>query len=190
MSTATRDLWPADLVAEDVLGPEDILDEQAELLTRRMHGLLQGRIVRTEASDRIMLGFEVYAPRLDQTKRLFSVHHRLELEYPAAFVSPSEEIPRYLRAEVTIPGTPEQRVPGLLRSISAAVVLQGLDEEKVIPATEPRVEVNEWVAGTPTEFTDKLAKVLASPTVKSVIVSLLAKSQRTERPAGSPEPSP
>ena len=179
MSAVLRDLWPADLVAEDVLGPEEILDEQAQLLTRRMNDLLQGKVVRTVTDDRVVLGFEVFAPRLDQTKRLFSVQHRLELEYPAVFVTPSEEIPRYLREQVLIPGRPETKSIRVPLGCKSTFEFSNEPEVVVIPATKPRIEENEWVAGTPNEFIEKLGKVLSSPTVKSVIVSLLAKSQRS-----------
>ncbi len=187
MSAVLRDLWPADLVAEDVLGPEEILDEQAQLLTRKMNNLLQGKVVRTVMDDRVVLGFEVYAPRLDQTKRLFSVQHGLELEYPAVFVRPSEEIPRYLRKEVLIPGHPETKTTRVPLG-SKAIWMVPVEPEVVLsPATEARIEVNELVACSPYEFREQLEKVLSSTTVKSVILSLLAKSQRSPAKPNPPD---
>jgi hypothetical protein len=63
VSTYTQDLWPDDIKAEAVVSPQEMLEEQARHLEFRTQGLLIGYVVRNEHEDRIILRFEVEAPR-------------------------------------------------------------------------------------------------------------------------------
>ena len=177
MSAVFHDLWPADLVAEDVLSPQEILEEQAEQLTRRMNDLLQGRVTRFEGEGRVILGFEVIAPRIDLTKRLFSVQHQTDAEYPALVVPPDDDLPGYLKGKSDVPaGSP----------FAVAMAKGEAIQRAMKPLFPPPIDM-EWVATTPKEFTDRLARVLASSSVKSAIVSLLAKSQRSAAKSNPPD---
>jgi len=187
MSTIVRDLWPTDLVAEDVLGPQDILEYQAKLLTRRMNSLLQGQVVKTDTGDRIILGFEVNAPKIDVTKQLFTVQHQSDAEYPVLLVPPDDDIPRYLQEQVLIPGQPERRIPSVMKTLNSVFQNEHMNEDTIVPAEEPRLLVSEWVAASPEQFSNKLERILNSSTVKSAILSLLAKSQRSQASANPPE---
>lgn len=175
MSTIVRDLWPPDLVAEDVLGPQDILECQAKLLTRRMNSLLQGQVVKTDTGDRIILGFEVNAPKIDVTKQLFTVQHQSDAEYPVLLVPPDDDIPGYLKGEAN-------------RTISPPAGGGAIEALRIVAEqlNPPSVGV-EWVAASPEQFSNKLERILNSSTVKSAILSLLAKSQRSQASANPPE---
>ncbi len=172
MSTITRDLWPSTLIAEDVLAPQEILEYQAEQLTRRMNDLLCGRVLRIESEDRVILGFDVVASRIDQTMRLFEVQHRVDVEYPVVIHPPEDDIPNFLKAKVTYLPSKGPYKAGSFAKLAELF---------------PSVVENEWIASSPKEFTDKLAKVLASPSVISAIMSLLAKSQRTPAKPNPPD---
>ncbi len=168
MSAVFHDLWPADLVAEDVLSPQEILEEQAEQLTRRMNNILQGRVTRLEGEGRVILGFEVIAPRIDQTKRLFTVQHQSDAEYPALVVPPDDNLPGYLKGRREfLPGSP---LAGVMAMEAVRVAMESINPTPV--------DV-EWVATTPNEFEQRLAKVLKSSAVKSAILTLLSRSQRS-----------
>lgn len=159
MSTVLRDLWPADIKADDVLTPEEILTHQAEELEKRTNGILVGHVVKFTGEDRVVLGFEVESPRLDTTARLFEVQHRLKLEYPATIIPPTEQLPDYLKDRVYHPGS---------RSI----------REIIAPSPEGKWIENQWVGSTPVEFSQRVETVLARPEVKSIVISLLARSSR------------
>ena len=159
MSDVMRDMWPQDVTTEDVLSPEDILRAQADHLTRRMNRLLIGHLIKTEAEDRIVIGFEAEAPLAKCRARLFEIQHRPDLDYPVVIVPPDQELPRYLQREV---------YSGGLR-----------DAVDRLSAPSKMVE-NEWVAGSPEEFSEKLERVLAMAEVKAAIFSLLSRSKRNE----------
>ena len=156
MSSIQRDLWPDDIRSEEVLSPEEILKYQAEQLEKRTNGLLAGDVVKHENEDRIVLGFEVVAPRAQVRARLFEVQHRLEYGYPALIVPPDERLPDFLKAQVYRP------------SHSIADVMRSIEPGKWVK--------NEWLASSPSEFSKTVETVLARPGVKAVVLSLLARS--------------
>lgn len=107
MATQIRDLWPSDIPASAITPPIAILREQAQLLSKKTHGLLLGEIASTtvrgpmsrplEGSGAEMLGqalrtayglnmlhtFHIVAPALDNYRyALLSVRHDYYL-YPA-----------------------------------------------------------------------------------------------------------
>jgi hypothetical protein len=159
MSVTTRSLWPTDLHTDDVRTPTEILVEQAQLLEKETKGVLQGRVTEPEVEGRKILAFEVVAPRIPVTTRLFEVQQSPQLEYPVAIIPPNVAIPDYLKREVYRPSGME-------------AVLAG-------PVVAGRMETNEWVADTPLEFRKKLEKLLSSSGVKAILYSLLARSKRT-----------
>ncbi len=168
MSSIIRDPWPDDIRSDDVISPAEILSHQAELLEEKTGGLREGDVVRHESQDRIVLGFEVVAQRVDTRARLFEVQHRLEYEYPAAIVPPDLDPPDSLKERVYRSGA---RIVGL------ATAMRG----------GHRVE-NKGIASSPAEFSARVQSVLARPAVKAVVLSLLARS-RPQDTAGSGNPS-
>lgn len=156
MSTVIADLWPDDIRAEDVISPEEILEHQARLLEERTNGLLTADVVRHTAEDRVVIGFDVQSTRAGSRVRLFSAEHRVDFEYPIV-LSPPAELPPFLKAEVYEPG---------LGDVTAAVRFQG------------RCVRNPWVASSPAEFQKRVQEMLALPSVKAAVLSLLARSSR------------
>ncbi len=172
MSTVMSDLWPDDIQAEDVISPEEILEHQAERLEARTNGLLAAHVVRLEGDDRVVINFEVESVRTGSRVRLFAVQHRLEFEYPVAIVPPQDSLPDYLRERFYRPGLGEA-----FGSFATVSKLMG-----------PGAWVeNEWVASSPTEFTKLVHGILALPSVKGVVLSLLARSSRERAPAEKDE---
>ncbi len=158
MSDVIRDLWPEDIKSEDVLSPEEILSYQARRLEERTGAQLTGHVVRRVGNDRVVIGFEVESLRAGRRVRLFEVQHRLDFEYPAAIVPPDESLPEFLRDRVYRPGMAEALTRPVMRGA--------------------RWVENEWVASSPREFSQKLEKVLRSPAVKGVMLSLLSRASQ------------
>ena len=155
MSTVIADLWPDDIKADDVISPEEILDHQARLLEQRTNGLLTAEVAKHTAEDRVVIGFDVQSVRSGNRVRLFSAEHRVDFEYPIA-LSPPAELPAFLKAEVYEPGFDFAKAMGVAA----------------------RIVTNPWVASSPAEFSEKVRDMLASPTVKAAVLSLLARSGR------------
>ena len=166
MTTAVRNLWPEDLKTADLRTANEILSEQARLLEQQTNGVLTGETVEHAVQDRRVLSFDVNAPRIPTTIRLFEVHQPLEMDYPVRIVPPKLEVPEYLHKKVYRPGL-------AMPTVTAAI--QGTWEER------------QWVAESPGEFTEKLEKLLASTTIKAILFNLLSRSQRA--PSGSAPPS-
>jgi hypothetical protein len=157
MTTATRSLWPDDLKTEDVRTANEILNEQAQLLEKQTNGLLTGSIADHIVQERRVLGFDVNAPRVPTTVRLFEVYQSPTLAYPVRIVPPKDDIPDYLKKKVYRPGIADLAVPAISR---------GHWEEQL------------WVADSAEEFTKKLEELLTSPAVKGTLFSLLSRSKR------------
>jgi len=170
MPTSTRDLWPDDIQTADVVTPEEFLREQAEILEAKTNGLLVGRLMHTDLEDRVLIGFEVEAPRIKARTRLFEVVHRVEFEYPVAIVVPDQTLPSYLTGKVYRPSAGD-----LLRgSVSAGQVFSEMMAKKG-EWTE-----NEWVATSPVAFKEKLHKALNLPLVKAAVLSLISRANRNK----------
>jgi hypothetical protein len=77
------DLWPHDFGKLDVTPPLVLLREQAELLARKTHGMLQGRVSTSLSGITVLHQFLLVAPSLDNySYKLFEVAHTVQL-YPA-----------------------------------------------------------------------------------------------------------
>lgn len=171
MSAVLRDLWPDDIQSQDVVSPEEILNHQAQQLEARTNGILTAHVVSVAGEDRVILGFEVEAPRLETRIRLFGAQHRQGFEYPVQILPPDGNLPDYLKARVFRPG--QRLVP--LDHRAAATTLPWLKQSE--PGT---LEENEWLATSPAEFTEKLEALLGQPAVKAAVLSLLARANRQE----------
>ncbi len=151
-----NDLWPADIQAEEVLNPLEILESQASHLAQRTNGLLNATVECDDTEDRRVLGFEVYASILDTRVRLFEVHQSLELDYPVAVILPNQNLPDFLKTKKYQRGFLESPLVG-------------------------KWVKNEWVATSPQEFTEKIGEALDHPSIKGRVFSLLARSQAAIR---------
>lgn len=167
MSSVMRDLWPDDIKSEEVISPEEILKHQASRLEARTNGLLIGHVVGHAGEDRVVIGFEVEAPRADTRVRLFEVQHRLEFEYPAAIVAPVARLPDFLKER-------EYRSPPL-----GSPVADLFGPGKWVK--------NPWVASSPTEFSEKVKELLAGGGVKGIVLSLLSRASQQRPPTGEEE---
>jgi hypothetical protein len=157
MFSVIADLWPDDIKADDVISPEEILDHQARQLEQRTNGLLTADVVKHTAEDRVVIGFDVQSVRSGNRVRLFSAEHRVDFEYPIA-MSPPAELPAFLKEEVYVPG---------LGDLTTAM-----------PRFQGRCVKNPWVASSPAEFQKKVQDMLAHSSVKSAVLSLLARASR------------
>ncbi len=169
MASTALDLWPQDIGSEDVLTPEEILKAQAAAIQVRTNGLIRGEILRHESDDRIVLGMEIVSLRVDSRVRLFEAQHRREFEYPVAIKSHQSGLPSFLQAKYFVQGTISGSDFGLGQVMKEAI---------------GGWQTNEWVANSPMEFTELVGKILGTSEVKSAVISLIARSQRS---GSSPE---
>jgi hypothetical protein len=90
------DLWPDDIAKTDpsIVTPVVILREQAERLTEKSKGLIEGRVIRERlgVANKIWLSFYLIAPVLDNYRcHLFRVEHGMGC-YPVR-LAPSVDLP-------------------------------------------------------------------------------------------------
>ena len=166
MSTIIRDLWPEEVSAPDVLSPLTILKYQASQLRQRTNGLLEAEVQSDERSDPwIRASFEIIAPFLDRYRReLFRIAHNRLTPYPV-----------FVYAD------------GLAfkaRNASFDWAQVGQDPDDFSPSDD-----DEAVASSQQEFLELLALVLNSRDTKSVLQSLLARTNDI-RPANEPQKTP
>ena len=173
MSAVLRDLWPDDIQSQDVVSPEEILNHQAQQLEARTNGILIAHVEKVSSDDRIVLGFEVEAPRLETRIHLFGVQHRHDFEYPVQILPPEGKLPDYLKEKLFRPG--KRLVVHDIRAATATI------SKLFEPEPGTWVE-NEWLATSPAEFTEKVEAVLGQPVVKAAVLSLLARANRSDIP--------
>jgi hypothetical protein len=88
------DLWPEELKTLEITPPSSILREQANLLTQKTKGLVEGQVEVMRRSDqddhRLEIAFYLVAPNLDEySYRLLTVDHPVSY-YPLTVNSHSE----------------------------------------------------------------------------------------------------
>jgi hypothetical protein len=98
-------------------------------------------------------------------------------------VMPADELPDFLKERIFRPGKGDF-------SLGPAFTEKMRETAKLIAEMAPgRYEENEWIASSPTEFSAKVETILARPTVKATVFSLLARANRAktgnEEKAGS-----
>ncbi len=83
MTTAIKDLWPAEFGYEDLTPPVTILRQQATILGQRTRNLVEGDVVTGSSSERHFLHtFYLVAPAMDGYRHcLFTVRHEITF-YP------------------------------------------------------------------------------------------------------------
>ena len=152
--------WPSDITSDEVLSPREILEEAgAELQDRTRR--LKVEIRESELDDRTILAFDVVNPRAKITLTLFEVNHRKQQSYPAAIIPPEDDEPDFLKRRYYVPGHGEYGDYG----------------------GEGYWIDNDWVCASPSEFREKLMKVLSQDSLKARILSLLAASQQVQSAA-------
>jgi hypothetical protein len=178
MSTISDNLWPEDIKSQEFLKPQEILETQAKHLTKQTRGLVEGEVVREEFAAkegeeaRIVLKFEIFSSRAQKRMKLFEVSHQSETIYPVALEPPTDTLPEYLQERVYVEGRP---------GIADAAIRQiGHSHLAQFIGTPGRWVDREWIAGTPLKFVEKVKLILQMQTVKSAVMSLLAKSQTTD----------
>ncbi len=171
MSTSKTNLWPSDITPQEYLEPKEILQRQAELLSEQMNGKVRGEIEemvieleQEPEQSRIVLNFYVVTANDSLRVKIFEVTHRKGHPYPAAITS-HENLPNYLRDRYYKPGYKEAFVSGSI-AMSIAGDINGEWIE------------NDGVCSTPKEFLDKLEITLATPEVKSAVMSVLAAASK------------
>lgn len=79
------DLWPADLGDFKLMPPVSILREQADWLSKKTKGRLDGKVISGRDSSSFLHRFLVVAPALDNySYELFKVWHPIDY-YPLKF---------------------------------------------------------------------------------------------------------
>lgn len=164
--------WPADINAEEILPPRDIMHAAGIELENRT-GILNVMIVESKLDDRVVLAFELTNEESSRTLNLFEASHRIKECYPVAINPPNSDVPEFLRRKRYVPGQ-----PGALEGSSIGAF------HRVMQGTQGRYVDNEWVCATPTEFRTKLTDLFAKDSVKSRIVSLMA-STKSEDPTNA-----
>lgn len=147
MSNATTDLWPEDLVV-NVQTPAMILNEQAEALGKRTQ-----RIVRSDVSDTYQgtlrsIDFELVAPIIGFRARLLQVRHQQDRPYPCVVI--------------------------------AGALWEEDEPEADEWATDWKLTLEEYYQAREAESPDELRKLLRvvfnAPDTKSLLFSLVARS--------------
>ena len=162
MATTIPILWSDDIKV-DIVSPAAILRAQTGPISQRTKGLLEAEVTTvTSDSGRIVLELDLIAPVLNGYRhRLLAAYHEKDLVYPVK-----------VDAECFQPQTSEDH--GAFRAAAA--------EAK----TDSRP-----IANTEQEFINLVSRVLHSGEVRSIIQSLIARSnERRDSPQVPPESDP
>jgi hypothetical protein len=164
MPTTIPDLWSPD-IRVDVLTPVAILNCQVSYFDKKTQGILQAGIFTTDTGDRLIHQLDLVAPVLGNYRRtLLTAEHGRFDAYPAIVTSQA-----FL---------PEQKRVG----------------ELDIPTIEAGAAFfkgarNQREARTQEEFMDLVRQVLHSGLVRSLIQSLIARSNETRGMLGLSRPN-
>jgi hypothetical protein len=100
MSVSATDLWPVDLVPQELITPHQILMMQADALNARMEGLVTAEVksvvIEDNGDSRTSLRFEIYSAVETRRVKLFEAAHRIDHSYPVALHGP-DRLPAFLR---------------------------------------------------------------------------------------------
>jgi hypothetical protein len=80
------DLWPAEFGVLEVVPPVAILREQAQLLASKTNGLVHGNVNGFGSGNIIQFNFDLFAPALNYTFRLFTIEHGVD-PYPVKIMA-------------------------------------------------------------------------------------------------------
>ncbi|MDA1014893.1 MAG: hypothetical protein O3A00_10635 [Planctomycetota bacterium] len=158
--------WPADINAQVILSPLEVLQEAAEELKNQTN--LDVSIPVEQLSDRTVLAFEVQNPKHGGVLNLFEVVHQPDAPYPAAIVPPNWDIPDFVKRARQLSPRPTA-MAGVVESIKQSVL------------------VNEWVCSSPGQLQEKLKNLCAEDRIKVRLINLLA--VKTDAPCAMPPSS-
>lgn len=154
MSNTGTSLWPT-AVRPGVRTPHDILSAQAEALAQQTDGVLVGELsVRESEGGPTTLTLDICAPALDYRHWVLTASHLTGLSYPAS-----------VDALIFRPQTPAEAA----KLIGSALLGQ------------PRSLSEENVAASDEALTQLVRRVLNSPQVVAVAVSLIARAEDATR---------
>lgn len=173
MASTARSLWPSDIQL-DARSPLSILEEQAELLAVQTGGAIIGRVTSVVGDGLISHRLDVFAPELDESRRIFTVIQRSDL-YPVVL---EWEGLRVTKEVTTVKHTSINLFLQQSETVSDVVLGE-------IGTTWPKS--TEWrpIAANQTEFLEQLSKRMRSPAVKglfdslSVAINMKRKSAKT-----------
>jgi hypothetical protein len=156
MAFTATSLWPSDIQL-DARSPLSILEEQAELLAIQTGGAIIGRVSTVPSDELTAHRLDVFAPELDESRRIFTVIQRSDL-YPVVLEWEG------LRVTSTV--------------ISMSKHSNAMSESNIvlgeIGTSWPKS--TEWrpIAANQAEFLEQLSKRMRSPAVKGLLDSLSA----------------
>jgi len=81
MANEIPNVWPEDITL-DIVTPQAILRIQAENLRTQTKGLLHARVTRTESDREALYELDVIAPVLGSTHRVLNARHGKDVVYP------------------------------------------------------------------------------------------------------------
>ncbi len=163
MATTIPDLWSSDIQV-DVLTPVAILRMQVSYFDKKTQGILQAGVSTTSTDDRHLHGLDLIAPLLDHyRKTLLTAEHRRDEAYPVVITSQAL--------------VPEDKRSGK----------KPYFDEIEVPGGVGQVDPSRREANTQEEFIELVRQVLQSGTVRSLIQSLIARSNEVrERSSQKP----
>lgn len=159
-STATS-LWPSDIQL-DARSPLSILQEQAELLANQTGGAIIGRVTTVPSNELTAHRLDVFAPELDESRRIFTVIQRSDL-YPVVLEWEGLRVTKGIQMHFSGNDFFQHQT----EAVSDVVIGE-------IGTSWPKS--NEWrpIASNQAEFLEQLSKRMRSPAVKGLFDSLSA----------------
>lgn len=178
--------FPEDIANEELLTPEDILDEAVRDFARKMDEP-KAMVHSRETSDRAVLVFVLRDSVTGSETMLFRVYRRKGLEYPASIEPPEDDLPDYLRRRpLLMMGAPVVTSPSPLAGYGSAESHVEAIPPSVIPgplsgygAVDPLE--NRWICSSPHEFRKKVQAVLCLDQVKVRMLSAIASARRSAK---------
>src|SRR4051812_49307568 len=86
MSTTIPDLW-SDKISQSILAPRAILAAQAERLSRRTGGLVEGQLDAQENENNMVLRLDLFALALGFRETILTARHRQDRVYPVTIIA-------------------------------------------------------------------------------------------------------
>lgn len=101
MSGKIPNLWPDDLITNSEVTPKSIMLRQAQVLTEKTRGRVQGEVATKVLGRDFTHTFSLVVPGLDNYRHfLLRVRHSIEQVYPARiFVTEADDTGRELTSE-------------------------------------------------------------------------------------------
>ena len=165
MSSTIPDLWSDD-IKMDVLSPLVILRSQASLLGRKTQGILKGEVVTVTSDVLVQHLLDLIAPVLDQYRAtLLTATHQQNKVYPVR-----------VAAQCLAPKTKPMSLDEQL------AINKGKMWTAILSFRPGELPPNQREAFTQEEFIELVRRVFHSGEVRSLIQSLVARSNEVQNP--------